>query len=350
MSYLKHKEHFSLKNLTKNTIAFTFLSCQLVMYGCKKEEKTVIPDSAAVSDSIKTAKEEDRIDYKNFNLFNVYSIDHNGYTDSFISVSDIYDEPNPVPEEMIKNQKQLSFDQLKYIELDAQYRKKMLNAIRLTENDFLFIYNYESNKLEKLPINKLKAVAYLSLYASEGEEVDGYSYMLGFKVNSQKSSDASYGLYNNTVAAFGSISPFVENKMKPVQWEKAAPEISKKYFSGSTLEYGKTYQAQYEDLTYYLQNFSKEGQTAERKLIVLNGKKEKIFETSFSNENEGEEFYPLNQVEMEGDEYVSQWTGYLLKGKPVTIFGFLSESFGCPAITFLDRKEPEINIQCDNRH
>lgn len=350
MSYLKNNGGFPLKKLIKMNTAVALLSCQLVMSGCKKEEKKAVPDTVASNDSVRTATAEDQIDYKDFNLFDVYSIDHNGFLDSFISVSDIYNDPHPVPEDVIKKQKQTPFEKLKYLELDAQYRKKMLDAIHLTENDFLFIYNYESNTLEKTPIKTLKAVAYLSPYVSEGDEIDGYSYMLGFKVNSQKSTDASYSLYNNTVAAFGNQNPFVENKMKPIKWEKAGPEISKKYFSGIKLEYGKTYQAQYDDLTYYLQDFLQDKQITERKLIVFNGKKEKIFEKSFVNEGEGEEFYPLNGVEMDVADYNSQWTGYLLKGKPIVVFGFLSQSFGCPVITFLDKKEPAMEIKCDNRH
>ncbi|KPE52416.1 hypothetical protein [Chryseobacterium indologenes] len=350
MFYLNNNGNFPLKKLIKINTAAALLSCQVVISGCKKEEKKSIPDVVAANSSIKTTQAEDPIDYKNFNLFDIYSIDNNSFTDSFISVSDIYDDPHPVPEDLIKKQKQIPFEKLKYLELDTQHRKKMLDAIHLTENDFLFIYHYETNQLEKLPINTLKAVAYLSPYVSEGDEIEGYSYMLGFKVHSQKSSDESYGLYNNTVAAFGNKNPFAENKMKPIKWKKADPEVSKKYFQGGKPEYGKTYQAQYDDLTYYLQDFLENGQISERKLVVLNAKKEQVFEKSFVKEGEGEEFYPLNGVEMDVADYNSQWTGYLLKGKPIVIFGFLSQSFGCTVITFLDKKEPAMEIKCDNRH
>ncbi len=105
----------------------------------------------------------------------------------------------------------------------------MLDGIHITENDSLYLYNYETNKLQKIPVSKLKAVAYLSPYIVEGDEVDAESYMVGFQVDTQKGNDI-FDKYMNVIAYFGSKNPFVENKMKMIKWEKADADIQKNIF------------------------------------------------------------------------------------------------------------------------
>ncbi|NIF06269.1 hypothetical protein F3J23_12550 [Chryseobacterium sp. Tr-659] len=326
---------------------------QLVFIGCQKDEKkTSISRSDTSNDSVKITKPVDEIDYKDFNIFNISSmssIGNNQLMDLFISVSDIYSDPHSVPEEFIKNQKQKSFEQLQYLELDAPHRKRMLDGIHLTENDSLYMYNYEFNQLQKIPVKKLKAAAYLDVYATEGEEVDAGSYMLGFQIEANKSI-TDHDRYNNVIAYFGNKNPFIENKMKPIQWKKADAQISRKYFPDSKLKYGETHQARYENLTYYLQDLIENENVLERRLVVMNDHNEKIFENSFSIAgSDGAEFSPLNGINSdEANQF--QWTGRLFKGKPPVIFGLISPSFGCPSIVFLDKKEKAMTINCDNRH
>ncbi|PTT25357.1 hypothetical protein DBR28_18125, partial [Chryseobacterium sp. HMWF028] len=290
-------------------------------------------------------------DYTHFNIFSlsvISSAEKNSDMDIFISVSDIYEGAQPIPANIIKNQKQMTFEELQHFELDAPSRKKLLNGIHLTENDSLYIYEYGSNKLQKMPVSQLKAVAYLSPY-SDSEEADPESYMMGFQVAThQKTTD--YDRYNNAIAYFGNKNPFVENEMKAVKWQKANNDVSKKYFSHSKLAQGKTYQTQYENMTYYLQDYLEEGNILERKLVVINDHKEKITEKTFTLAgSDGGEFLPLYGIDAD-EANIFQWTGHLFKEKPPVIFGFIAQSFGCPSISFLDNKEKDFLINCDNRH
>ncbi len=216
--------------LMKTTTALVLLSLPLAIVSCKKEEKKTVENTAKPTvDSIKTAKAEDKIDYSNFNIYSISlisSAQKDALADVFISVSDIYTEPHSIQEEVFKNQKNASYEEMQYLELDPQHRKKMLDGLHLTENDSLYLYNYEFNKLQKLPLNKLKAVAYLDAYSMEGNEVDPASYMVGFQLAAQQNNDI-YDQYNNAVAYFGNKNPFVEGKMKPFAWKKAGPDISK---------------------------------------------------------------------------------------------------------------------------
>ncbi|MDN3693822.1 hypothetical protein QWZ06_16750 [Chryseobacterium tructae] len=333
----------------KINTAIVLLCSQLMIISCKKDDNKPVQDQTTITqDSVKTVTTEEEIDFKNFNIFNVSTVQRKELMDSFISVSDIYNDKNAIPADFLNKQKELPFEKMSYIELDAPYRKKMLDGIHITENDSLYLYNYGTNKLQKIPVNKLKAVAYISPYMGEGDEIDPESYMLGFQLDTQKSNDI-FDKYANVIAYFGNKNPFVENQMKMIKWKKAGADIQQKYFPGSKLKYGGTYQSQYENLTYYVQDLLEEYGTQERKLVVVNDHNEKVFEKTFSI-GDGAEFNPLEKTENDPSNYYAQWTGKLFKGKAPVVFNFLAPSFGCPVITFLDKEKTELSINCDNRH
>lgn len=333
----------------KINTALVLLCSQLMIVSCKKDDKKPVQDQINITrDSVKTVKAEEEIDFKNFNIFNVSTMQRKDLMDTFISVSDIYNDKNAVPADFLKKQKEIPFEKMGYVELDGTYRKKMLDGIHVTEGDSLYLYNYETNKLQTVPVNKLKAVAYLSPYTVEGDEIDSDSYMVGFQIDTQKGNDI-FDKYMNVIAYFGNKNPFVENQMKMIKWEKAGADIQKKYFAGSSLKYGGTYQYKYDNLTYYLQDLLEEYGTQERKLVVINDRNEKIFEKTFVLE-EGGDFNPLEKTDNEETNYYAQWTGKLFKGKAPVVFNFMTASFGCPVITFLDKEKTELSINCDNRH
>ncbi len=341
-----------LRKIMKTKTAAALLFSSLVIISCQKEEKkTVTTEIKPANDSIKTTKTEEKIDYTDFNIFSlsvISSAEKDSDMDIFISVSDIYKGEQPIPADIVKNHKQMTYEERQHFELDAPSRKKLLNGVHLTEKDSLYIYEYGSNKLQKMPISQLKAVAYLSPY-TDSEDLDPDSYMVGFQVATHQKT-TEYDRFNNAVAYFGSTNPFVENKMKAIKWQKAGADISKKYFSHSKLVQGKTYQSQYENLTYYLQDYLEEGNTVERKLVVINDDKEKIAEKTFSLAgSDGGEFLPLYGIDAD-EANIFQYTGHLFKGKPPVIFGFIAQSFGCPSISFLDKTEKDFPINCDNRH
>lgn len=341
-----------LKKIMKPKTVAALLLLSLAVISCKKDEKkTVATETKITNDTIKTTKAEEKIDYSDFNIFNLSvmsSAEKDSDIDIFISVSDIYKGAQPVPESILKNHKQMTYEELQHFDLDAPSRKKLLNGIHLTENDSLYIYEYWSNKLQRMPVSQLKAVAYLSPY-SDSEDLDPDAYMMGFQVTTHQKT-TEYDRYINAIAYFGNKNPFVENKMKAVKWQKAGADISKKYFKHSKLTQGNTYQTKYENMTYYLQDYLEEGNTVERRLAVINDHQEKIAEKTFSlAESDGGEFLPLYGIDTD-EANIFQYTGYLFKGKPPVIFGFIAKSFGCPSISFLDKNEKDFWINCDNRH
>jgi hypothetical protein len=121
--------------------------------------------------------------------------------DSFISVSDIYNGKDAI---LRFSKKQKKFLSKRWLILSFPLftgRKCWMASISLKMIPFIFTTMKQINC--KIPVSKLKAVAYLSPYIVEGDEVDAESYMVGFQVDTQKGNDI-FDKYMNVIAYFGS--------------------------------------------------------------------------------------------------------------------------------------------------
>ena len=321
------------------------LGVSFCLLSCKKEVKKIatIDKQEITIDTISTEKKN----LSNFHVFDLYSMENTGKYDIFVSMSDIYNDSLAIPNDIIENQKTKTFAELKHFELTGIYREKLLKGTSLSETDTLFLYNYRDAKLQKFPVHDLKSVANLDLYTSEGEEISHYNYMVGFELNQPEiSQDVAMDKTNYSLATFGKSNPFSGEKVVPVHWQKTSHEkFPLALKNEKNLE--NTYQAKFENLIYYIQDYKGEYGISKRLLAVVKNNKV-IFAKTYKT-GEGAEFNPLNFIN--NNEYNDwQWTGKLFKNKPPVIFGFVSESFGCPSITFLDHSYPEFYIDCDNRH
>ena len=321
---------------------FILLFLPIYLLSCKKEQQKTLK---TISEEIKKdSLIAPKIKLDDFNIFEIYTMENGKDYDIFISLSDIYHDSLSIPPEIIANQKNLSFDELKHFELPATYREKLLKGTKLKENDTLYLYNYKSSVLEKFPIKDLKAVANLNIYTSEGEEIFEYYYMIGFQLNKTENEESAMEKANFSLAYFGKENPFNVKPLKSIEWKKVSPDkypVKTKHATGNVYEY------QNEGFQYLIQELIEKTEVIERKLMVLK-KGKLIFEKNYTL-GEGSSFIPLNGIEST-DYPRYQWTGNLFKGKPPVIFGFVSQSFGCPSIEFLDKNYPEIYTNCDNRH
>jgi len=327
--------------MKKHFLLFAVLLCFL---SCKKGVNKIatVNKQEITVDTTSTEKKN----LSDFHIFDLYSIENAGKYDIFVSMSDIYNDSLAIPEDIIQNQKTKTFAELKHFELTGIYREKLLKGTSLSETDTLFLYNYKEAKLQKFPIRDLKSVANLNLYTSEGEEISSYDYMIGFELNEPETGLSVMDKTNNSLVYFGKESPFSGEKVVPIHWEKTSRnEFPLSFKNEKNLE--NTYSAKFENLTYYLQDYKGEYGISKRQLAVVKDNKV-IFEKTYTT-GEGAEFSPLNFIN--NNEYNDwQWTGRLFKNKPPVVFGFVSESFGCPSITFLDSSYPDIYTDCDNRH
>lgn len=328
--------------MKKQILIFAVSLCLL---SCKKEVKKVATvDKQEISvDTISTEKQN----LSDLKIFDLYSIENEGKYHTFISLSDIYNDSLAIPNDIIEDQKSKTFAELKHFELTGIYREKLLKGTSLSETDTLFLYNYKDAKLQKFPIKDLKSVANLNLYMSEGDEIFSYDYMIGFELNQPEASEEiAYAQTDNTLPYFGTENPFSGEKLTLVPWKKTTRDQFPLSLNNKK-NLGDTYHAKYRDMDYYLQDLKDEYGIAERQLAVVKNKK--VFFTKTITKGEGAEFKSLNFIESNDyDDF--QWTGNLFKNKPPVVFGFVSESFGCPNITFLDSSYDDIYLNCDNRH
>lgn len=333
------------------SILFTLMAI-LSLPGCKEKEVSATKtgttknkdSSKVVENRVSSSLRED------LQIYRVSGFEMNGETNAFISVSDNYFDSGSVPPEVIKNQKKIPFEQLKYIQLDAPYRAKMLAALQLKERDTLYVFNYQTAKVHKTPISQLKSVAYLSYYIGEGEDLDDGSYMLGFEVERGKDWLNIADLYDNTLAYFGDKNPFVENQMVNIRWKEIkVNNYADQIPTDARLKKGKSYIFTNQHLTYYLQDYLEGEEVILRNLVVVDQQNQIFFKKSYNINFEGRAFNSLNGIE-DQDLVYSQWTGTMFKNTPPVIFGFTSESFGCSVITIMSAAAKEIPIYCDNRH
>lgn len=337
----------------------------LILFGLnscgEQQEKTTQPVPEKVeSRSVEAKKEvasipEQDIDLES-GLFDLQSENGNEQM-GFISLSDIYPLSEHPDSLAIPDVSGKPFDSIRCFKLDKEYRKRFLAETGISENDRVFIYDYAANVLVSFWVKKLNVVANLNGYASEEDApFSQFDYMIGFEIDRNLLKGIKDKYFNNTIVFVGAKNPFVRGALKRVMWKK----IEKKQFplskmSKKTLllpkgyKHGGSYTFTKDSLQYYVQDFSQEYWVVARRLLVIHSKTgEVIFERVYEL-SEGTGMAPLNNTNPDVGNDI-QWTGILFKNKAPVLFGIQYFSFSCPEISFLDKKEKDIYINCDNRH
>lgn len=283
--------------------------------------------------------------------FNIYKLDpyykdNNGHIrTAFVNLSETYFE-NKKPNDVLFFQKELK-DTMR---LNIKQREKFLKEVNVQETDSVFIYDLEKDKVQSYKVESLPLIASISIYVGESEYEEDY--LFGFNLGKMEIS------YNNFVYV-GKDNPFQTNKIKPIVWQKMNNEdfpikfdpkiINKEVrseFDGVVPE--QSYKFTNNNFDYYIQNLGIDGMVNYRYLVVSNSN-EVIFKTVIIN-SESSYLVPLNTETKKTKTGEKQWTGELFKNKPAILLGLQGFNFGCPYITFLDKKESPIEILCDNRH
>ncbi|RZK49099.1 MAG: hypothetical protein EOO87_20070 [Pedobacter sp.] len=330
-------------------ISFISALVALLYFNQFDSSVTTQKDSVVLKHRLLDLNKNSRTSTENgFNLFRIVPMDDND-SKAFISISDIYPDTVAVPSLYVKNQKNIPFDKLKYFELETAYRKKLLNGTGIKETDTVFMYDYKFNELAKIPVGNLKAVAHLTPYAHKGRQISIWDYMLGFEVKNDVLKKSALQYYNNVLVYIGNKNPFMQGKMYLVKWQKIEKKLfpfqqKNKVDNNSASNY---YTFKNDKFIYYIRDILVDGRIEKRHFVAINAiTKNILVERKFAN-SEGSSLAPLNFTD---ENQENQWSGYLFKNKPPVIFGFEYHSFGCPAITILNKSYAEIPIKCDNRH
>lgn len=282
-----------------------------------------------------------------------------GHNSGFVSLSDNY----PVGEAdtlAMPDVSELSYEEAERIVLQGQYRSRLLNTLKLSEKDNIFVYNYANNILVTIPIKEVMVVAWLNIYASpDYAPFRRDDYMIGFEIPVSRLKGIKDNT-GNTFVAVGKNNPFEQGKMKHMMWQPVAKKdypvvpVSAENIkwleeTGYGVDLSKTgdfYTSETEGYIFFVQHYMYEdGNTQARRLLVLDAKTKKPVTERFFFNSEGSMLVPLGT-----DETSEQFVGRLFKSKAPVTLGFEYASFSCESITVISEKREDIDINCDNRH
>ena len=286
-------------------------------------------------------------------IYNVNSIFGEKDTIALISLSDKYQLSNHKDSLAIPDVKKLGEKEAQYLVLNSVYRNRMLSKMKISEKDSVYVYDYATNNSNAFSVKSLNAVAVINVYGADWPYSQD-DYMIGFGLDPKllKGFD-SY--YLNTLVCIGSKNPFAMKQLKAIKWKEIAiakvPTVTVNSEFNNLIKMAskkKAYSYKSNGFEYFLQDYIKEEAVLLRRLIVKEEKTNKIVCDKYYRESEGGSLAELN--DNSEDRGGSQWTGKLFKNKPEVVFGFEYVSFGCPGISFLDKNEPDVFLNCDNRH
>jgi len=330
----------------------------LFLLSCNNKQETknnkpnLIKTTAIQNDSV---RDEELPRKESINLF---TLTYRDSTDvAFVSLSDIYPvNDDPSDKLILPNIEKMGKTAAQYFTFGEKYRNLFLSKTNISETDSLFVYDYAKNKLASFAIKNLKTAALLNGYSS-GEDwpYHNYDYMIGFEISKQYLNGFS-DYYTSVLVYAGKENPFAKEPLKPIDWKK----INRQEYPSKALKNedktilknaipGNTYSYKTNSHQYFLQDYLDSNKIIyARRLLVTDSKTKEIIIEKLYSQSEGTSPAPLNGEN--GDNSFDQYTGKLFKSKPPVVFGFQYESFGCPAISLIDKSNEDIYIQCDNRH
>ena len=258
----------------------------------------------------------------------------------------------------------------KFFELNAEYRRQLLERNGISETDTLFVYDYVANALLAFPVNELDVFAHLIWhYDRDTPPHPIWNYQIGLGIDSDRLSDFHW----NPLVYIGQSHPFVRGGLVPIVWERISPDdfpINKTQLGLDSLNVafrhwlyhplivnskpGYAFVFEWHHYRYYMQvwgvyveRWNNEFVRVGAHLLVFNTKNnELIVERSFREE----EFIGLTSMIIKGYEeerdISSQWTGYLFRSKPPVVFQFES-GWLCTYFIFLDPAMEDIEVVCE---
>lgn len=277
---------------------------------------------------------------------NQYTTANNTKT-GFISLSDIYaneqfmDSIGILPENPTDIQR---------VMLTDVYRKRLLQGTKTAEKDTVYLYNYETNALVKMPVSYLKSIAKINMYADVVDAQNTLSpddFMFGFEVNHQVVT--KLGNEFRILVSIGKSNPFQLTKLQPFVWKK----ISANEFPFSQLARNQPFDYPIKDLKFHYyksENYQYfvVSEILSSDMIILDLKGNKINEISFGSS----ESCSLTALS-EDPNIIIQFVGSLFKNLPEVFLGFeeLEASISCtPIIYFVDPHYNYISINSDYKH
>ncbi|MDC1162080.1 hypothetical protein OAT18_01425 [Tenacibaculum sp.] len=299
--------------------------------GIEKENDTVYVFSGFLSSSFT---------YSNLKIYytSPYQKSKNETRKSFVNMSENYKWNYETDTPTILYKSELKKDT---IQLDDKRKNIFLKKLYLSKSDTIFIYNLHSDSVYKFKVKDIPIVACVNIYALGNENLLEHDYEIGFNL------EKKYAIDGENFTYIGKKNPFQTGNIKAIIWKKTNKILP----LSNNLNKEKNEQSFYfttNNLSYYIQNTSLHSDHIDSRYLTVFDKDSVIYKNHYY-QSEGIYLTPLNNKN-ENSRYELQWTGAVFKGKPPILFGFVSHSFGCSTINFINQSEPPIILLCDNRH
>lgn len=231
--------------------------------------------------------------------------------------------------------------------LSEEYRKRFLMRSGISRTDTVYIYNPQSAKVLRYPVEKLPIMAVMNPYGHDGL-VSQYDYMIGFDLDGILINYDWRKYYAYNFVFIGEENPFVPGGLQPVKWAKI--EKQRLISNLSNTEVGLELSKVKTDRLYYdNRNGFDFYAIGDGRIIVVSTQDKKIVFNAHFGSGEGSTLKGLNYVD-NNEEFIAQWTGQFIKDYPQVVFGFQYLSFGCNRIYFLGGENILTTVLCDNRH
>jgi len=288
-----------------------------------------------------------------------YQIIHeeNTPTAGFVVLSDMFPFGDFKEDNIIapENLGEFEYTNDNYHQLKGIYRKRFLNQLKIEESDFLYVNNLSTNKLKTFRVSDLKLTAFLTPYGPD-IPIHNWDYLIGFELDSLTLPFSTPEVYGHTIfSCVADKNPFNKGKAQLMKWEKIDSsefiwEMSEderpKFMLPPT--YKEAYLFKWGKLNFYVREIQGGEFLFGHYLVVADAKTNEKITSMFFFESEGTYLEPLNGQK---NAYTDrQFTGYIFKDKPPIIYGFQSNSFGCPYISFASKTQELLWLRCDNRH
>ena len=294
---------------------------------------------------------------QDLNLYTVGLYENDAHKQvAFTSLSESYALSEHPDSLAVPSLEGMTEQEAQYILLDSIYRNRFLTTLNLSETDTVFIYDYAGGILKSFPIKTLNLVAVINIYEPEWPYKQE-EFKIGFEIDAALLSDHD-PYFLSCFAAVGKENPFEVGKLESITWMKTDrsnfPSIpidieNAEILFGNNFFEGDVYMGESNDLQYFIQEYADQEHVAGRHLIVINAKTSGVLCYRLFFEDEGSSLTELNSL-ASFPAVTNQWTGKLLKNKPLVVFGFKYVSFGCESIIFLQPTENDLYLKCDNRH
>jgi hypothetical protein len=278
--------------------------------------------------------------------------DVSGKTLACVSLSEIFDYDAEQDSLYLPDLSAYTSDtaaEVQFIPLGEPYRSRFLKGCGIKQSDSLFAYSYLHQRLQSFSVKHCGVAAVLNPYGGFLPlNAEDYMFCLTLETSAFQGFEFNF---THTFVSVGSKNPFYSGSVKNVVWQNSSEAeipIQLKYtidssYSGPVRLYSVNRYEQ-DGYQFFIQNFEED---------IMSDSEIRVKILSVIGKKSGELIcqhilYTGESASFAGPE--EQYAGILFNNLPPVIFGLQYESFGCPAIYFLDKQLEPLIIKCDNRH